>query len=529
MRHLSRTPVFAISLLAISGLVAGCTTSVDGAPEPEIAVEQRGPAGVVPEGLSEFYGQAIEWGSCEDFALAPEESALLNQDGLECGRAEAPLDYADPEGDTISLGLVRRPADNETDRIGSLLVNPGGPGGSGVVAGAGLASAVAGTELGERFDLIGFDPRGVGTSEPAVRCLTDEEADEDRLITSVDTSPEGVAAAEERLELYVSRCVERSGTDLLAKVGTVDAVKDIDLLRSVLGDEKLSFLGFSYGTSLGSAYADAFPENVRALVLDGAVDPDQDAVDELVAQGAGFQQAFDAFAAWCAGMETCALGGDPAQAAQVFRGLVEPLIDNPLPTQDGRQLSYDDAETAVVQALYTQDLWDPLEMGLTELALGQGDMLILVADLYHGRDGAGKYSNMTDAFNAIRCVDETERMDVETAQEAERRYREAAPFLDDGREPGGIRDVCSFWPVEATAEPLEFDVDTLPETLVISTTGDPATPYQAGVDLAAALDASLLTFEGTQHGVFLQGVSCVDEIGIRYLIDLEVPAEDATC
>ncbi|APU17043.1 MULTISPECIES: alpha/beta hydrolase [Actinoalloteichus] len=529
MRRLSRASLTAASLLALLSVSAACTVSVDGAAEPAISVEQRGPAGEVPEGLDELYGQSLQWGPCDDFVLTEEERPLLGRTGLECARAVAPLDYDDPDGETISLGLLRRPAADQESRIGSLLVNPGGPGGSGVVAAAGLVPQIAGGELGERFDLVGFDPRGVGTSEPQIRCSTDDEADADRLINEVDTSPEGVAAAEERLQEYVARCVERSGEELLAHVGTVDAVRDIDLLRSVLGDEQLTFLGFSYGTSLGSTYADAFPDNVRALVLDGAVDPDQNAVDELVAQGAGFQQAFDAFAAWCAPRETCALGGDPAQALPVFRALVEPLIDAPAPTEDGRELSYDDAVTGVIQALYTQELWELLDIGLTMLAVGEGDMLMFVADLYHGRDTEGRYSNMTDAFNAIRCVDETERMDEATAQEAERRYREAAPFLDDGREPGGVRDVCSFWPVPATAEDLELDPATLPDTLVISTTGDPATPYQAGVDLAEAMGAGLLTFEGNQHGVFLQGVTCVDDIGIRYLVDLEVPADDVTC
>ncbi|HEY8374389.1 MAG TPA: alpha/beta fold hydrolase, partial [Pseudonocardiaceae bacterium] len=226
--------------------------------------ERRGPAGAVPAGLERFYGQTLAWGSCESYATTGEDLAAFRGEGLQCARVEVPLDYADPGGRTISLGLLRRPAGDPERRIGVLLINPGGPGASGMSAAANLASAVAGNELGQRFDLVGFDPRGIGASQPQVRCLTDEERDAERLDLDVDTSPEGVAQTEAETQDYVAKCVERTGADVLANLGTRDVARDLDVLRSVLGDEKLTYLGYSYGTRLGTTYAEMFPDNVRA-------------------------------------------------------------------------------------------------------------------------------------------------------------------------------------------------------------------------------------------------------------------------
>jgi pimeloyl-ACP methyl ester carboxylesterase len=414
-------------------------------------------------------------------------------------------------------------------RIGSLLTNPGGPGSAGLDKLATIfAPNLEKTDVGKRFDLVGFDPRGVGASKPTIDCLTDAERDQLRLEYVGDSSPAGVAKSEANSQGIVAKCVQRTGVDVLANVGTRDVVKDMDILRAVLGDSQLSYLGYSYGTQIGYTYAEAFPANVRAMVLDGAVDPDQSRIDEIVAQSAGFQHAFDAFVAWCV-QRQCPLGQRPEQAVAAFQALTRPLIDKPAQTRDGRLLSYPDAVTAVNQALYLDDLWEPLRRGLAALAARDGTILKLLADLYEDRGPDGRYTNTLEAFVVIGCVDEQAVKDPAQALELDRKAREVAPFRDDGRGASAARDPCAFWPVPPTSQPHRPAVNGLAPVVVVSVTGDPATPYQAGVNLSQELGGRLLSAEGNQHTVAFRGVACVDEPLVRYLVDLTLPPEGAQC
>ena len=495
-------------------------------------VESHGPVGPVPTGLDKFYGQSLTWGECAPYATSADAKAAFKADTLQCARLTVPLDYAKSAADTITLGLLRVKASGPGQRIGSLIVNPGGPGASGMEAAAGLSGRIAGTALGKRFDLVGFDPRGVGASQPEVVCLTDAERDADRADDSeVDPSPQGVAKTEGEEKDYAVKCDQRTDKhdEMLANIGTRDVVKDMDVLRSVLGDRKLTYLGYSYGTRIGSTYAEAFPANVRAMVLDGAVDPEQGPLDSLIAQGQGFGKAFDEFTKWCALRQDCALGNDPAAATANYRTLVNPLIDFHVEVGDGRKLSYGDATIGTVQALYQQELWEPLNSGLNELKQQRGATLMQLADLYNERGSDGHYGTTQDVFNAVRCVDDPRVTDPAAILQAQQEYMKVAPFLDDGRQASAARDACAFWPVPNTGEPHQPKVDGLPPTLTISTTNDPATPYQAGINLAKAMKGSLLTFEGTQHTVFLQGVACVDNAGTDYLLDGKLPAEGTRC
>lgn len=522
-----------VALLAVTALAAGACTSVSGGQAVAgVTFEKPGPAGPVPAGLERFYGQQLGWGACDDYASSEtDRKTFAASPELRCARLTVPLDYAKPDGKTITLGLLRRKASDAGQRIGSLFVNPGGPGASGIDAAASLASAVGGNELGRRFDLVGFDPRGIGASEPSVHCLTDAERDKQRADDIEDTSPAGTAKQVAQLRDYTAKCAQRSGADLLANIGTRDVAKDLDVMRSALGDKQLTYLGYSYGTFLGTTYAEAFPANVRALVLDGAVDPTQSPTDAEVAQSAGFQKAFDQFTAWCVQRQDCALGRDAGKAVQAYHDLVIPLIKNPVDTGDGRKLAYGDATIATIQALYTQQLWETLNSGLVQLKRGLGLTLMTMADLYDGRDTDGKYSNEQDAFTAIQCVDNPQSKDQAAQLDAERRATAAAPFLDNG-EPlpaASSGDACSYWPVPNTSEPHLPKAAGLPPTLVISTTNDPATPYQAGVNLAKALGGFLLTYQSTQHTAFLQGSDCVDQVGVDYLVSLKLPAADPRC
>ncbi|WP_045194850.1 alpha/beta hydrolase [Rhodococcus sp. B7740] len=520
----TRTRSTAVALSAVAVLAVGCSTSEPTAtPENSGASDSSSSAsavGPIPSGLETFYTQTLEWESCDRYNTDGSELGSA----VECAMVTVPLDYADPEGRTIEVAISRTKATGE--KIGSVLMNPGGPGSSGLY----LAGQAEGTAVADRFDRIGFDPRGIGASEPEVRCLTSEEVDQERREPDVDVSPEGIAATEAEHRDYAAQCVERTGADVLEHVGTREVVRDMDVIRAVLGDEKLTYIGYSYGTRIGTAYAEEFPSNVRAMVLDGALDPDQSPVDEAVAQGAAFQTAFDAFAADCAQTETCPLGTDPAQAVAQFRSLVDPLIDRPADTTDPRGLSYDDAITGAQQALYSQQLWRLLRAGLNELRDGRGDTLLRLADTYSGRLEDGSYTNIDDAFNAVRCVDGPPTTDRAAADEADARFRAAAPYLDDGRATGSAPlDLCAFWPVPNTSDPHIVDVEGLPTLVVVSTTNDPATPYQAGVELAAQLRADLVTYDGTQHTVAFSGVDCIDEPLVNYLVELVPPEDGLRC
>ncbi|GAA2803757.1 alpha/beta hydrolase [Crossiella cryophila] len=486
----------------------------------------------MPPGLENFYGQRLGWGRCEGYVRGEDQALAFARRDAQCARLTVPLDYAKPDGPTISLGLLRRPATEPARRIGALVLNPGGPGGSGMSAAAQLGASVTAPgqrlEIARRFDLVGFDPRGVGASEPQVRCRTDAERDAERLDLDLDSSPTEIAQTEAEEKELATRCQQRAGEAMLANVGTRDVVKDLDVLRSALGEPKLNYLGYSYGTRIGTAYAEAFPGNVRAMILDGALDPDQDPAAELVAQGHGFQKAFDTFAADCARYPSCPFGS-AGMAVKAYQDLVKPLAGKPAEVSGGRKLSYSDATTAVIQAMYSKQLWELLRTGLAELKQGKGDTLMQLADTYYGRGADGKYSNLNDVFTAIRCVDDPRITDPDQRRELNRRYRAAAPFLDDGNPPSPARDACAFWPVPVTSQPHLPKVDGLPKVLVISTTGDPATPYQAGIELAQALSGALLTFVGAQHTVFAQGNQCVDTAGTAYLTELALPAPDTRC
>ena len=487
-------------------LVAGCAKVVDG--RAVVAVPSP--------------GTPVQWGPCQ-----ADENAPIPP-GAECGKLSVPVDYSKPDGDIAQIALIRFKATG-SDRIGSLVVNPGGPGESGVEAAVNLIPTLP-DSVRERFDLIGFDPRGVGSSTPAVWCNSDADNDRLRADPQVDYSPKGVEHIENETKAFVQRCVDKMGKECLANVGTANVVKDLDAIRGAVGDEKLTYLGYSYGTRIGGSYAEEFPTKVRAMILDGAVDPNADPIEADIRQAAAFQQAFNDYAADCAKDPSCPLGTDPAKAVDVYKQLVDPLVDKPAKTQDPRGLGYSDALVGTILPLYSPSLWRHLTDALTELQQGRGDTMLALSDLYMGRDPQGRYNNSTDVRVAVNCVDQPPVTDRDKTVEEDRRTREVAPFMSYGEFTGHAPlGTCAFWPVPPTSEPHEISVKDLPPILVVSTTNDPATPYQAGVDLAKQLGGTLLTYDGTQHTVVFQGNKCVDDIAAKYLIDVTVPPPNTRC
>ncbi len=508
----SRAMRSALALPAVAMLIAGsagCSSVVTGTAvlaEPKV-------------------GQPVVWGPCR--VAGGGGDSLPIPAGAQCGKIAVPVNYDQPDGDDATLALIRFRATGE--KIGSLIINPGGPGESGIEAATSLVANLP-QSVRERFDLVGFDPRGVGSSSPALWCNSDADNDRLRADPQVDYSPEGVARIEKQTKEYVARCIDKMGTDFLANVGTASVVKDLDTLRAALGDEKINYLGYSYGTRIGAAYAEAYPEKVRAIILDGAVDPNADPIQADIDQAEAFQKAFDDYAADCAKDVDCPLGTDPAKSVEVYRDLVDPLVETPMKTRDPRGLSYPDAIVGTIMALYSPNLWRHLTAGLTEMTKGKGDTMLALADMYMRRDAQGRYGNATDARVAVNCVDQPPVTDRDKIVEEDKRLREVAPFMSYGEFTGHAPlSTCAFWPVPPTSTPHSVSAPGLPPVMVISTTGDPATPYKAGVDLAEQLGGGLLTFNGTQHTVAFQGESCVDEFVAAYLVDLTLPPAGATC
>lgn len=561
LRHRRARPAAVLSLVTCAVLVASCSSTIAGSPlgageEPSSSADTAAGGGSThritepatpdstgtssdtgaPE-LARYYGQSLDWGDCESYAMTSGDRTAYASSRIQCARLTVPLDYADPDGTTITVAVVRQQATG--DRLGSVVFNPGGPGASGVSIVAQLAQYGVDAALAQRFDFVGFDPRGVGASEPAIACQTDQQQDEGRAANWPGFMPSGtpaeVAAANDRSKAFVTDCVKTisgegvDGTAFLAQVGTTNVAKDLDVLRAVLGDQKLTYVGWSYGTSIGTQYAEQFPGKVRAMVLDGAVDPAVDTATDTLQQTEAFQQAFDKFAAWCASRQGCPWQSAGAADAR-FQALAQPLMTKPLALSDGRVLSFLDAVIGVASALYSDTSWPALQQALSDLSAGRGDTLMALADDYNGRDSSGHYSRMLEAFTAVRCMDSDRITDADAVTELNRKLIAAAPFQDNGQPAAAIFDPCAYWPVPPTMTAHTPDPSGLAPVLVVSTTGDPATPYQSGVNLAKDLGGRLLTVDGTRHtGFMLSGLSCVDQAGNDYLITLALPEDGATC
>lgn len=467
-----------------------------------------------------FTGQRLDWKRCEAPRKARGSAAEAPGSGWKCATMEAPLDYAAPAGETIGIALIRSEAKDKGSRIGSLLFNFGGPGGSGVATLPAAADSF--TTLGTRYDLVGFDPRGVAESAGVV-CRNDRQTEKS---LRIDATPD--SAAEEKTFLddsaaFGADCARRSGP-LLPHVGTTSAARDLDLMRQVLGDEKLNYLGFSYGTELGGVYAHLFPAKVGRLTLDAVVDPTADYVGHARNQALGFQRALENY------YRSRGIGAQ-AGTARVVR-LLDRLDHEPLPTGTGRRLTESLALTGIVTPLYDEESRPLLTDALDAAESGDGSGLLRLADSYNDRDEQGRYGTAQHSQRAISCADTKGRV---TAAEV------TDPLLADFREVSPVfgpylawdlAGWCADWPVMGEHETPEVAAAGAAPILVIGGKGDPATPYEGSQRMVEELGEGvgvLLTFEGEGHGAYTTGNRCVTSAVDGYFLRGTIPAAGTRC
>ena len=501
----------ALCLLAATALVA-CTTTET----PETSTEPVSPRAektlpAVPAELSAYYEQELTWEECGS--------------RFECTDVTVPMDYAEPDGETITIAVKRRAAGDD-EPVGSLFVNPGGPGGSGIQL-AEAAQLMFSADLLDGYDIVGFDPRGVGQSS-AVDCVSDAELDRIRA-EDYETTERGLAALSATAEELAAACAENTG-DLLAHVDTVSAARDLDVLRHVVGSSRLDFLGYSYGTYLGATYAELFPENVGRVVLDGGLDPSLSSADLVRGQAAGFERALRVYAEDCLAGSSCPLTGDVDTAVAQVQNLLELASHTPLPTGTDRELTAPLMFSGIIMPLYDDSYWMLLTSALDAAMHEQdGSQLLLLADLAAEREPDGTYAtNSTEANIAINCLDHPVEGDLEDWRDLAKELEEISPTFGSALSFGEV--TCDAWPHPATAERAPVSAAGADPIVVIGTTGDPATPYEWSERLADQLESGVLvTYEGEGHTAYGRAGRCITEAVDNFLLRGTLPEDGLVC
>jgi pimeloyl-ACP methyl ester carboxylesterase len=509
--------LLAAAALLVSACSSGGTASTSGnAADAVLAALPRS----TPSALSPYYGQKLSWRTCG----AP---------GFQCATMRAPLDYARPGEGDVRLAVARKKATGKGKPLGSLLVNPGGPGGSAIgylqqYAGIGYPAKVR-----ARYDMVAVDPRGVARSEP-VECLDGRQMD---TYTQTDTTPDDRKETDELVDAY-KKFAEGCGKDsaeLLRHVSTVDAARDMDILRAAVGDSKLTYVGASYGTFLGATYAGLFPGRVGRLVLDGAMDPSLSARRMNLDQTAGFETAFQSFAKDCVQQPDCPLGRKgttPAQVGTNLSAFFKKLDAHPVPTgdADGRKLGEALATTGVIAAMYDEGAWAQLREALTSaMKEKDGAGLLVLSDSYYERDANGRYSNLMFANAAVNCLDLPGAFTgPDQVEKALPSFEKASPVFGEGLAWAALN--CAYWPVKAMGAPHRIQAKGAAPIVVVGTTRDPATPYRWAQSLSRQLSsARLLTYEGDGHTAYGRGSTCIDSTIDAYLLRGTPPTKGKRC
>ncbi|MEU0673334.1 alpha/beta hydrolase [Streptomyces sp. NPDC006172] len=506
-----RAAALTVAVLVSSCLAAGC-----GGDSPQ----------------ADLPAQELRWEDCpapssaEGGGSAP--SPLPDGGAWQCATMQAPLDWAKPKGDTIGIALIRARASGEASRrIGSLVFNFGGPGGSGVATLPAFGEDYA--TLRTRYDLVSFDPRGVGRSA-GVRCENDQQLD---AYFQQDMTPDDAAertAYTDSVQAFNGAC-ERNSKKVLPHVRTTDAARDMDLMRQVLGDDKLHYFGISYGTELGGVYAHLFPQRVGRAVFDAVVDPTQTPEQGSLGQARGFQLALDNFAEDCTSkVEDCPVGDTAQDVKDKIARLLKDLDSKPIPGIFPRELTQSAATNGIAQALYSKDFWAYLTEGLEQAYDGDGRTLMLLSDSMNGRSENGEYSNIAAANVSINCADDKPRYSPEFVQGKLPEFRAASPLFGDFLAWSMIS--CTDWAVPGAADHPDVSAPGSAPILVVGNTGDPATPYEGARKMVDALGKGVgveLTYRGQGHGAYDSKNKCVQAAVDGYLLDGRVPPAGTVC
>lgn len=490
-------------------LLTGCVPLDSPAETEETAAAPEGRGFAGDPAYSQFYEQELRWEECEGSAR--------------CAAVEVPLDYEDPEGETLEIQIIS--SDTGGPDATHLLTNPGGPGVSGYDSVAEDLRYFFTPELVENHDIVSFDPRGVHRSAP-VECLTDEEMDENReQVSEGDEELDDAAAVEQAREdarWLGEQCLENTG-EVLGHVDTASAARDMDVIRAALGEDQLHYLGFSYGTQLGVAYAEQHPASVGRFVLDGMMDTSLSDHELSLDQAVGFEEALQDYAQWCTTQGGCPVDGEPEDVVDAVADLFEQVAEEPGEGPDGRAVSVSVLVSGFIQPMYASSGWPMLNDALGA-ALEEDDLAAFQhwADLAAGRESDGSYEWKSQlAFRAIMCLDRPVAEDDETIEAEHEETVEAAPTFGPYLGHSGI--ACSEWPFDPVGEPGDPQLDDLEEALFIGTTGDPATPVEWAEDMhQRAEGSSLLVYEGEGHLAYRPGNTCVTDVVDAYLLTGEL-------
>jgi pimeloyl-ACP methyl ester carboxylesterase len=509
--------VLALALTAFVAVGLALQGSTSGSPvaEPTPSPTTPPPAAVTEapsEELEELYSQRIDWQPCE------------GNDDHDCGFLTVPVDYADPQGETIDLALLRIPA--KGSRVGSLVVNPGGPGARGTTYAA-AGAQVFREPLLDGFDIVGFDPRGVGASAP-VDCLSDAELDAYLGGDPTPDTAEERAAYRSSVLSFGEKCVAASGP-VVGHVTTTEAARDMDVLRAALGEETLSYFGASYGTKLGATYAELFPDEVGRFVLDGAVDVSLDAKSLALEQATGFETALRAYVQNCLdSTDNCFLGDTVDEGMATISDLLDSIEEEPLPAGD-RELTVGNAFYGVITPLYNRDYWFLLSTALASALEGKGSALMSLADAYASRNTDGSYAdNSVEANYSINCLDDPSSVPFGQVPSLFPEFEEASPTF--GRIFAWGMTTCRGIDVTSSEEPLTIRGEGAAPIVVLGTSRDPATPLKWAQALSAQLDSGVLVErDGDGHTAYNAGNACIDTLVEDYLLDGTVPADGTSC
>lgn len=517
-------------LLLCCALLTGCSDDGDGTPDataspatspargasPSAAGTASPGASAAVELPDALTGQRLSWGGCAARGGYPAPGG-----DWRCAKLKVPVDYARASGPTMDIALIRSRASGDGKRLGSLLFNFGGPGGSGVELMPLFERQYAAPH--RQYDLVSFDPRGVGASS-GVDCRSDARtaAAEKGIDLTPDTAAERTAYFADAAD-FGKGCAKDSGP-LLPRLTTADTARDMDLLRQVLGDRKLSYFGVSYGTELGGTYAHLFPRRVGRMVLDAVVDPSADTMGHAKNQTLGFQRALDNYLK--------STGQDPEKGTARIAALLKRLDAKPLPGEGKRQLNESLALVGIVSTLYSEQSWPELTRGLAQAEKeGDGSTLLSLADSYNDRDASGHYSTQAHAQRAISCADDSTRPSPAQAEAALGAFRKLSPVFGPflGWDTAGW---CHDWPVAGERKTPEVAAEGAAPVLVVGNTGDPATPYEGARRMADELGKGVgveLTWEGEGHGAYGSGSGCVDGVVDAYLLKGSVPRDGKRC